>query len=59
MATNSMDFLELLRKRGMDGNVDFLREALDPVASPGNVTETSAPAVRSSQRHFRQSAGCR
>ena len=23
-----MDLLELLRKRGMDGDVDFLREAL-------------------------------
>ena len=28
MAKNSMDLLELLRKRGMDGNVDSLREAL-------------------------------
>ena len=28
MAKNSMDLLELLRKLGMDGNVDFLREAL-------------------------------
>ena len=28
MAKNSMAFLELLRKRGMDGDVDFLREAL-------------------------------
>ncbi len=28
MAKNSMDLLELLRKRGMDGDVDFLREAL-------------------------------
>ena len=28
MAKNSMDLLELLRKRGMGGNVDFLREAL-------------------------------
>ena len=28
MANNSMDLLELLRKRGMDGDVDFLREAL-------------------------------
>ena len=27
MAKNSMDVLELLRKRGMDGDVDFLREA--------------------------------
>ena len=28
MAKTSMDLLELLRKRGMDGDVDFLREAL-------------------------------
>ena len=28
MARESMDVLELLRKRGMDGDVDFLREAL-------------------------------
>ena len=28
MAKNSMDLLELLHKRGMDGDVDFLREAL-------------------------------
>ncbi len=27
MDENSMDLLELLRKRGMDGDVDFLREA--------------------------------
>ena len=28
MARNSMDIPELLRKRGLDGDVDFLREAL-------------------------------
>lgn len=28
MAKNSMELLELLRKRGMDGDVDFPREAL-------------------------------
>ena len=28
MAKNRMDLLELLRKRGLDGDVDFLREAL-------------------------------
>ena len=28
MVQPSMDLLELLRKRGMDGDVDFLREAL-------------------------------
>ena len=28
MGRESMDVLELLHKRGMDGDVDFLREAL-------------------------------
>ena len=28
MARDSIDLLELLRKRGVDGDVDFLREAL-------------------------------
>ena len=28
MAKNRMDLLELLRKRGLDGDVDFVREAL-------------------------------
>ena len=28
MARDSMDILELLHKRGMDGGLDFLREAL-------------------------------
>ena len=28
MVKQSMDLLELLRKRGMDGDVDFLRGAL-------------------------------
>ena len=28
MARDSIDFLELLRKSGVDGDVDFLREAL-------------------------------
>ena len=28
MVKEGMDLLELLRKRGMDGDVDFLREAL-------------------------------
>ena len=28
MVKQSMDLLELLRKRGIDGDVDFLREAL-------------------------------
>ena len=28
MVKQSMDLLELLRKRGMDGDVDFLQEAL-------------------------------
>ena len=32
MARDSMDILELLRKRGLDGDVDFLLEALGVVA---------------------------
>ena len=28
MVKHSMDLLELLRKRGIDGDVDFLREAV-------------------------------
>ena len=28
MVKDSMDLLELLRKRGVDGDVDFLQEAL-------------------------------
>ena len=32
MARESMDLLELLRKRGMNGDVDFLPEALGVVA---------------------------
>ena len=28
MIKDSVDLLELLRKRGLDGDVDFLREAL-------------------------------
>ena len=32
MARESMDLLELLRKRGADGDVDFLLEALGVVA---------------------------
>ena len=30
MVKERMDLLELLRKEGMDGDVDFLREALRP-----------------------------
>ena len=30
-----------------------------PVASPENVTETLALGIRSNQRQFRQSTGCR
>ena len=32
MARESMDILELLRKRGLNGDVDFLLEALGVVA---------------------------
>lgn len=33
MARDSIDILELLRKRGMDGDVDFLREAVVVLAN--------------------------
>ena len=33
MVKESMDLLELLRKSGVDGDVDFLREALRVVVS--------------------------
>ena len=50
MTKNSMDLLELLPKRGMDGDVDFLREAL-PVLVEGTWTPRwrprSAPSVES------------
>ena len=34
MAKNSMDLLELLRKRGMDGDVDFVEGATE-LGQPG------------------------
>ena len=42
MAKNSMDLLELLRKRGMDGEVDFLREALQVLVAGTMDAEVSA-----------------
>ena len=42
MAQNSMDVLELLRKRGMDGDVDFLREALQVLVEGIMDAEVSA-----------------
>ena len=42
MAKNSMDLLELLRKRGMDGDVDFLREALQVLVEGIMDAEVSA-----------------
>ena len=44
MARDSMDILELLRKRGMDGDVDFLREALAVLVEGIMDTEVSAKA---------------
>ena len=42
MAKSSMDLLELLRKRGMDGDVDFLREALQVLVEGIMDAEVSA-----------------
>ena len=42
MAKNSMDLLELLRKRGDDADVDFLREALKVVVQAIMDAEVSA-----------------
>lgn len=42
MAKNSMDLLELLRKRGMAGDVDFLREALPALVEGIMDAEVSA-----------------
>ena len=44
MARGSMDILELLRKRGMDGDVDFLREALAVLVEGIMDAEVSAKA---------------
>ncbi|MYC07245.1 MAG: hypothetical protein F4X57_08750 [Chloroflexi bacterium] len=41
MVRASMDILELLRKRGMDGDVDFLREALGVLVEGIMDTEVS------------------
>ena len=42
MVKNSMDLLELLRKRGMDGDVDFLQEALQVLVEGIMDAEVSA-----------------
>ena len=42
MANDSMDVLELLRKRGDDADVDFLREALKVVVQAIMEAEVSA-----------------
>ena len=42
MVGNSMDLLELLRKRGMDGDLDFLREALQALVEGIMDAEVSA-----------------
>ena len=45
MAREIMDVLELLRKRVMDGDVDFLRQALELVS---NLVETPSRQFNSS-----------
>ncbi len=42
MAKNSVDLLELLRKRGTDGDMDFLREALQVLVEGIMDAEVSA-----------------
>ncbi len=42
MAKNSMGLLELLRQRGIDGDVDFLREALPVLVDSIMDAEVSA-----------------
>ena len=42
MVKDSMDLLELLRKRGLDGDVDFLREALQVLVEGVMDAEVSA-----------------
>ena len=42
MVKESMDLLELLRKRGVDGDVDFLLEALRVVADAAMNADVSA-----------------
>ena len=48
MVKHSMDLLELLRKRGMDGDVDLLREALrvlvDGIMDAEVSAKTAAPS---------------
>ena len=44
MARDSIDILELLRKRGMDGDVDFLREAVAVLANGIMDSEASVKA---------------
>ena len=45
MVKQSMDLLELLRKRGIDGDVDFLREALRVLVDSIMDVEVSAQRV--------------
>ena len=55
MVKQSMDLLELLRKRGMDGDVDFLREALrvlvDGIMDAEVSAQGSVPSSSVKARH--------
>ena len=60
MARESMDILELLRKRGLNGDVDFLLEALGVVAQglmEAEVTVKTGGSIRvaasATMRRFR------
>ena len=50
MAKNRMDLLELLRKRGLDGDVDFVREALRVLVEGIMDAEVSAQVRRPAWR---------
>ena len=41
MTESSMEFLELPRKRGMDGDVDFLKETLQVLVESGRIVNGS------------------
>ena len=56
MVKQSMDLLELLRKRGMDGDVDFLREALR-VLVDGIMDAEGASTVSTGKAQWRPAQG--
>ena len=53
MVKHSMDLFELLRKRGIDGDVDFLREALRVLVDGIMDAEVSALVLQRNRVQFR------